>query len=88
MVILGICFGTFLKKWLQLFCLQVSGNLQEEIDRLHSCVVNVVNNDASSFRKISERSAIPGALISSKCFSTLNTLFDRIFQQIAAFPSN
>ena len=79
MVILGICFGTFLKKWLQLFCLQVSGNLQEETDRLHSCVVDVINNDASSFRKISERSAIPGALILSKCFSTLNTLFDRIF---------
>ena len=31
--------------------LQRSGYLPEEIDRLHSCVIGMANNDALSFRK-------------------------------------
>ena len=60
--------------------LQASGNLPEEIDRLHSCVIGVANNEAPSFRKIPERSSMPGALLSSKFLSILNTLSDSIFE--------
>ena len=46
----------------------MSGNLPEEIDRLHSNVIGVANNAALSFRKIPERLSIPGALLLSKFF--------------------
>ena len=68
---LGSVLESFLKSGLNYTILQTSGNLLEEIDRLHSCVIGVANNDAPSFRKIPERSSKPGALLSSKskCFS-------------------
>ena len=69
----------FLKSRFNFAILQASGNLLEEIDRLHSCVIGVANNEAPSFRKISEKLSMPGALLSSKFFSILNTLSDSIF---------
>ena len=41
--------------------------------------IGMANSDASSFRKIPERSLMPGALLSSIFFSILNTLFDSVF---------
>ena len=79
MVVPGISFKTFFKKWFQFAILQASGNLPKEIDRLHSCVIGVANNDAPSFRKIPQRSSMPGALLSSKFFSVSNTLSESVF---------
>ena len=73
---MGFALEPFLKSVLNFAILQASGNLPEEIDRLQSCVIGVANNEARSFRKIPERSSVPGALLSSKVFSVLNTLSD------------
>ena len=62
-VVLGVRFRTFFKKRPNFAILQASRNLLEEIDRLHSGVIGVANNDAPSFRKIPERSSMPGALL-------------------------
>ena len=37
-------------------------------------IIGMANNEAPSFRKIPERSSMPGAFFSSKYFSILNTL--------------
>ena len=42
--------------------LQTSGNIPDEMDRLHNWIIGVVNNFAPSFRNILERSSIPEAL--------------------------
>ena len=70
----------FLKSGFNFSITQASGNLPEEIGRLHGCIIGVANNEAPSFRKILERSSIPGALLSSKFFSILNTLPESIFE--------
>ena len=77
---MGFVLGPFLKSGFNFGILQASGNLPEEIDRLQICVVGVANNEAPSFRKIPERSSIPGVLLSSKFLSILNTLSDLIFE--------
>ena len=77
---LGSVLEPFLKSGFNFAIFQESGNLPEEIDRLHSCVIGVANNEAPSFRKIPERSSMPGALPSSKVFSILNTLSDSTFK--------
>ena len=55
MLVHGVLFRTFLKSDFNFAILQASGNLLEEIDRLHSCVIGMANNEALSFRKIPER---------------------------------
>ena len=65
---MGSVLISFLKSGFNFAILQVSGNLPEEIDRLHDCVIGVANNEAPSFRKITERSSMSGALLSSKMF--------------------
>ena len=70
----------FLKSGFNFAILQASGNLREEIGRLHSCVIGMANYEVPSLRKIPERSSMPGSLLSSKCFSILNTLSDPIFE--------
>ena len=74
-----VVLGNHLKRCFNFAIFQALGNLQEEVDRLDSCVIGVVNNVAPSFRKIPEKSSIPGALLSSKVFSILNILSDSIF---------
>ena len=64
MVVLVICFRTFFKDGFNIAILQASGNLPQEIDSLHSCAVGMANNEAPPFRKIPERSSMPGALLS------------------------
>ena len=73
---MGSVLGLFLKSGFSFAILQASGNVPEEIDRLHNWVIGVVNNYAPSFRNIPERSSIPEALVSSKFLSILNTLSD------------
>ena len=60
---LGSVLEPFLKSGFNFAILHASGNLPEEIDRLHSCVVGMANIEAPFFRKIPERSSIPGALL-------------------------
>ena len=62
---LGSVLEPFLKSGFNVAILQAPGNLTEEIDRFHSCVIGVANNDASPFRKIPEWSSMLGALLSS-----------------------
>ena len=73
---MGSVLEPFLKSGFKFAILQVSGNLPEEIDRLHTSVIDVANNDAPSFRKIPEKSLMPGVL---KFFSILNTFSDSFF---------
>ena len=73
---MGSILVPFLKSGFSFAILQASGNVPEEIDRLHDWVIGVVNNFAPSFRNISERPSIPEALVSSKFLSTLNTFSD------------
>ena len=77
---MGSVLGPFSKSGFNFGILQASGNLPEEIDRLHSCVIGVANNEAPSFGKIPERSSMPAALLSSDFFSILNTLFHSVFE--------
>ena len=63
---MGSVLGLFLKSGFSFAILQASGNVPEEIDRLHNWVIGVVNNFAPSFRNIRERSSIPEDLVSSK----------------------
>ena len=71
---MGSVLVLFLKSGFNFAILQASGNVPEEIDRIHNWVVGMVNNFAPSFRNIPERSSIPEALVSSKVLSILNTL--------------
>ena len=77
---MGPVLEPFLKSGFNFAILQASGNLPEEIDRLHSCVIGMANNEAPSFRKIPERSLMPRALLLSKFLSILNTVFYSIFE--------
>ena len=77
---MGSVLEPFLKSGFNFAILHASGNLPEETDRLHSCVIGVANNEAPPFRKIPERSSMPAALLSSNIFSILNTLFHSIFE--------
>ena len=77
---MGSVLEPFLKSGFNFAILHASGNLPEEPDRLYSCVIGVANNEAPSFRKIHERSPMPGALLSSNIFSILNTLSDSVFE--------
>ena len=76
---LGSVLKPFLKSGFNFAIFQASGNLPEEIDRLYSCVIGVAKNEAPSFRKIPERSSMPGALLSSIFFIILNNLSGSIF---------
>ena len=76
----GSVLEPFLKSLFNVAVLHASGNLPEEIDRLHTGGIGVANNETPSFRNIPERSSMPGALLSSKCFSILNTLSDSVFE--------
>ena len=76
MVVLGIRSSNFLKSGFNFAILQASGNVPEEIDRLHNWVIGVGNNFAPSLKNIPERSSIPEALVSPKFLSILNTLSD------------
>ena len=62
---MGSVLGPFLKSGFNFAILQALGNLPEEIDRLHSCFIGVANNEAPCFIKISERSSMPGTLLSA-----------------------
>ena len=68
---MGSVLAPFLKSGFNFAILQASGNVPEEIDRLHNWVIGVVNNFAPSFRNIPERSSIPEALVSSKFYEYL-----------------
>ena len=59
----------FLKSDFSFPTLQTSENVIEEIDRLHYCVIDVVNNVAPFFKKIPENLSILKALGSLKNFS-------------------
>ena len=59
---------SFEKSGFNFAILQASGNVPEEIDKLHNWVIGVVNNFTPSFRNIPERSSISEGLVSSKFF--------------------
>ena len=59
---------SFVKSGFNFAILQASGNVTEEIDKLHNWVIGVVNNFTPSFRNIPERSSISEGLVSSKFF--------------------
>ena len=61
-------YNLFLKSSFNFAIFQGSGNVPEETDRLYSCVIGVANNDAPSFRKIPQRSSIPGDLLHVSVF--------------------
>ena len=71
---MGSDLEPFLKSGFSFAIFQASGDLLEEIDRLHTCVIGVANNEAPSFRKIPKRSPMRGALLSAKFLCILNTL--------------
>ena len=48
------------------FTLQASKNVPEEIDRLHHCIVGVVNNVAIFFEKSPVQLSMTGALVTWK----------------------
>ena len=48
---------------------------------LHSCVIDVANNEAPSFRKIPKRSLMPGAFFSSKFLKYFEYLVQFNFQK-------
>ena len=48
----------YLKIGFNFTILHGSGNLPEETDRFHSCVIGVANNETPSFRKIPETSCV------------------------------
>ena len=59
---MGSVLVPFLKNDFNFAILQASGNVPEEIDRLHNWFIGVVNNFAPAFRNVPERSWIPEAV--------------------------
>ena len=57
---------SFVKSGFNFAILQASGNVPEEIDKLHNWVIGMVNNFAPSSRNIPERSSIPEALLKTE----------------------
>ena len=58
----------FVKSGFNFAILQASGNVPEEINKLHNWVIGVVHDFAPSFRNIPERSSISEGLVLSKFF--------------------
>lgn len=67
-------FESFLKSGFSFPILQGSGNVPEEIDRLHNFVIGVINHVAPYFKKMPERSLIYLVFVLSEKISVLNTL--------------